>query len=116
MNGGRRIEFESGSNISGLYDRRVFSGFSYMPLRVHELMPGSIIAQFEKDLSHIHGNQIWYGNHGPTLGGLACAFEDQEYSTSEEDDYISEEEYYDEEDEFEYSYYHEEGEEYGEEL
>ena len=119
MNGGRRIEFESGSNISGLYDRRVFSGFSdiYMPLRVHELMPGSIIAQFEKDLSHIHGNQIWYGNHGPTLGGLGGgAFEDQEYSTSEEDDYISEEEYYDEEDEFEYSYYHEEGEEYGEEL
>ena len=119
MNGGRRIEFESGSNISGLYDRRVFSGFSdiYMPLRVHELMPGSIIAQFEKDLSHIHGNQIWYGNHGPTLGGLGGgAFEDQEYSTSEEDDYISEEEYYDEEDELEYSYYHEEGEEYGEEL
>ena len=75
MNGGRRFEFEKGSNISGLYENEGTNVNSSCKYIVRELMPGSIMRKFETDLSHVHGSHIWYGNHGPTLGGLGGAFE-----------------------------------------
>jgi len=109
MNGGRRIEFENGSNISGLYDddkeddgdgnmnekpsSRSIVDVEYV---AHERMPGSIMRTFERDLSNVHGSHVWYGNHGPSLGGLGGAFEGEEYSSSEEEGEEEEEEEYDE--------------------
>ena len=62
----------------------------------HERMPGSIMRTFERDLSNVHGSHVWYGNHGPSLGGLGGAFEGEEYSSSEEEEEYDED--YDEED------------------
>ena len=99
MNGGRRIEFENGSNISGLYDddkeddgdgnmNEKSSSRSIVDVEyvAHERMPGSIMRTFERDLSNVHGSHVWYGNHGPSLGGLGGAFEGEEYSSSEEEE------------------------------
>ena len=44
----------------------------------------------------MHGSHVWYGNHGPSLGGLGGAFEGEEYSSSEEEEEYDED--YDEED------------------
>ena len=101
MNGGRRFEFEKGSNISGLYENEGTNVNSSCKYIVRELMPGSIMRKFETDLSHVHGSHIWYGNHGPTLGGLGGAFEGDEYSSSEEEYDEDEEEYDDDEEEYE---------------
>ena len=114
MNGGRRFEFEKGSNISGLYETEGTNVNSSCKYIVRELMPGSIMRKFETDLSHVHGSHIWYGNHGPTLGGLGGAFEGDEYSSSEEEYDDDDEEYDDDEEEYydDEEEYYEDDEEY----